>query len=71
MKTKYESTEITNLIKHLSEVTKITKDVTLEMNFENEEVLMLNHDGRILRHIDVSGDNAYGVLTDVMKYVIR
>ena len=66
-----EKTEITNLIKHLSEVTKITKDVTLEMNFENEEVLMLNHDGRILRHIDVSCDSAYGVLKDVMKYVIR
>ena len=52
-------------------MTKITKDVTLEMNFENEEVLMLNHDGRILRHIDVSCDSASGVLTDVMKYVIR
>ncbi|WP_295354833.1 hypothetical protein [uncultured Succinivibrio sp.] len=66
-----EKTEITNLIKHLSEVTKITKDVTLEVNFDDEEVLMLNHDGRILRHIDISGDSAYGVLKDVMKYVIR
>lgn len=29
-----EKTEITNLIKHLSEVTKITKDVTLKVKYQ-------------------------------------
>lgn len=66
-----EKKEITNLIAHLSEAVKIASGVSLSVNLSEEKVLMLNDNGTVLRQIDISCDSAYGVLADVMKYVLK
>lgn len=64
--TERELKEIEAVIKALNYALMVARGEGVKLDIENEQVLFIR-DGKCIKKISVSGDNARGVFSDVVK----